>query len=355
MDYEKKYKEMKARVLEIGRGYVKGVDFSKPRQIAEYIDPELVESEDEKIRQLLVRFVTLHMGDNYSNNISKEECLAWLEKQGEKEKFIEKELGCIRGYREEALRRLQELEKQGEQIPITDFSNLRTWKYIVDVVLTEKEGIGQYLDSPFTEEIAKKLQKRFGNIEQKLTLEDAASAFLQALADTPYNNTPIVEAQAAVKQLLTFLSDPKAYDPNAINEHKSAEWSEEDEQLIDEVVVCLRKYAEKVQGGYSKSYVQSLADRIESLRPGNTCKATGWSEEDEAMFQGVIETEQYMLDVVYGRKIFAVGNEDLKEECTKELAWLKSLRPQKQWKPSTIQSKTIDGIPERDYYKQKKE
>jgi hypothetical protein len=33
-----------------------------------------------------------------------------------------------------------------------------------------------------------------------------------------------------------------------------------------------------------------------------------------------------MLDVVYGRKIFAVGNEDLKEECTKELAWLKSLR-----------------------------
>ena len=45
MNYEKKYKEMKARVLEIGRGYVKGVDFSKPRQISEYIDPELKENE----------------------------------------------------------------------------------------------------------------------------------------------------------------------------------------------------------------------------------------------------------------------------------------------------------------------
>lgn len=58
------------------------------------------------------------------------------------------------------------LDEQYKQKPDTDFSDLRTWKYIVDAVLTEKEGIGQYLDSPFTEEVAKKLQKRFGNIEQ---------------------------------------------------------------------------------------------------------------------------------------------------------------------------------------------
>ena len=60
------------------------------------------------------------------------------------------------------------LDEQGERKPYTDFSDFRTWKYIVDAVLTEKEGIGQYLDSPFTEEVAKKLQKRFGNIEQIL-------------------------------------------------------------------------------------------------------------------------------------------------------------------------------------------
>lgn len=59
----------------------------------------------------------------------------------------------------------------------TDFSDLRTWKYIVDAALTEKEGIGQYLDSPFTEEVAKKLQKRFGNIEQKLVSSDCDRAF----------------------------------------------------------------------------------------------------------------------------------------------------------------------------------
>ena len=148
--------------------------------------------------------------------------------------------------------------------------------------------------------------------EKKPTLEDAAKAFLQALSDTPYNNTPIVEAQIITKQLLTFLSDPKAYNPNAINEHKSAEWSEEDEQLIDEVAVCLRKYEEKVQGGYSKFYVQSLADRIESLRPGNTCKATGWSEEDS-----------YMLE----QAIKCVNNSGKLDVSTEEIEdWLKSLK-----------------------------
>lgn len=56
----------------------------------------------------------------------------------------------------------------------TDFSDLRTWKYIVDAVLTEKDGIGQYLDDPFTEEVAKKLQKRFCNIEQKPAHEETS-------------------------------------------------------------------------------------------------------------------------------------------------------------------------------------
>lgn len=64
---------------------------------------------------------------------------------------------------------LKKIEQKIEQKLDTDFSDLSTWKYIVDAVLTEKEGIGQYLDSPFTEEVAKKLQKRFSNIQQNPT------------------------------------------------------------------------------------------------------------------------------------------------------------------------------------------
>lgn len=54
--------------------------------------------------------------------------------------------------------------KKIEQKTDTDFLDFRTWKYIVDAVLTEKEGMGQYLDSLFTKEVAKELQKRFGNM-----------------------------------------------------------------------------------------------------------------------------------------------------------------------------------------------
>lgn len=63
----------------------------KAQELAEdgYIDklalvdmfPELKESKDEGIRQLLISFVKYDMPDNYSDDFSKEDCLAWLEKQ----------------------------------------------------------------------------------------------------------------------------------------------------------------------------------------------------------------------------------------------------------------------------------
>ena len=66
----------------------------KAQELAEdgYIDklalvdmfPELKKSKDEGIRQLLISFVKYDMPDNYSDDFSKEDCLAWLEKQCEK-------------------------------------------------------------------------------------------------------------------------------------------------------------------------------------------------------------------------------------------------------------------------------
>lgn len=70
-------------------------------------------------------------------------------------------------------------------------------------------------------------------------------------------------------------------------------------------------------------------------------KPAEWSEEDEAIYYGVIETEQYMLDVVNGIKKFNVGNISIKEECTRELNWLKSLKdrvqPKQEWSEEEIE------------------
>lgn len=81
------------------------------------IFPELKESEDERIRKDIISF--LRSKNGYMNPNEDwdfhNRWLPWLEKQGDKDTFIKEELECIKGYRENAIKRLKELEKQGQQ------------------------------------------------------------------------------------------------------------------------------------------------------------------------------------------------------------------------------------------------
>ncbi len=92
----------------------------------------------------------------------------------------------------------------------TDFSNIRTWKYVVDAVLAEEHGIGYYLGSPWITETADKLMKRFGTIE-----------------------------------------------------HKSAEWSEEDEKAIG-IIKSALKHPYDMDGKWDRQFA---LDWLESLKP----------------------------------------------------------------------------------------
>ena len=107
------------------------------------IFPELAEDREETIKDAAIEFVRQNKSFNYILGISKEDVIDWLKKQSAKDKFIEKELVCIRGYREEALRRLQELENQGlhnpsesseevELIPDTDKPKFAVGAYVTD-------------------------------------------------------------------------------------------------------------------------------------------------------------------------------------------------------------------------------
>lgn len=124
MDYEKKYKEI---VGQLKKAYLYAQTDST-KAVLEEILPELAESEDDKIRKELLDFCK-SKAEKYPNdpkykNISA--WITWLEKQGDKDKFIEKELGCIKGYRENAIKRLEELEKQGGQndSDVKDYNNI---------------------------------------------------------------------------------------------------------------------------------------------------------------------------------------------------------------------------------------
>ena len=83
MDYEKKYKE----ALERAKTLQKTCDSQAVVGWCEYLFPELCESEDEKIRKMLIEFFGKGAENNGSTNgISDKDILAWLEKQGEIDK-----------------------------------------------------------------------------------------------------------------------------------------------------------------------------------------------------------------------------------------------------------------------------
>lgn len=78
MDYEKKYKE----ALERARQFSEHPLQEDSDSIAEYIFPELKESEDERIRKEIIDFI-YDKTDTYELREKSNSWIAWIEKQGE--------------------------------------------------------------------------------------------------------------------------------------------------------------------------------------------------------------------------------------------------------------------------------
>lgn len=154
MDYENKYKEALERARKINSG--EGVAASSGWSVCETIFPELKESEDERIRKMIIyqmeRWHKAALENNAVQDIKDSaDAITWLEKQGEQNvpsremvlnvwelgniwKEITKgvcntehgtQLEFIIKHWNEGEHYTEWLEKQGEQKPITDFSNLR--------------------------------------------------------------------------------------------------------------------------------------------------------------------------------------------------------------------------------------
>jgi len=93
MDYEKKYKE----ALESLKGLLESVsedNYPITKDDIIEIFPDLKESDDEKIRKVLIELVKCNEKSGYKllNNVPTSSMVAWLEKQGDKDELI-KELG----------------------------------------------------------------------------------------------------------------------------------------------------------------------------------------------------------------------------------------------------------------------
>ena len=57
--------------------------FTEAQKVAEFIFPELAESEDERIRKVIYELVEVQPTAEFIGDVSKDECLTWLKKQKE--------------------------------------------------------------------------------------------------------------------------------------------------------------------------------------------------------------------------------------------------------------------------------
>ena len=161
---------------------IKRTNKSYDNEITEEIFPELKENKDERIKKAIIEFFESEDDNTTYSLVQKKDIIAWLEKQGKEEyalksfkdedvrkfmQYIEKQAKAYefnlpnRSYDIYAFAKdiLVWLEKQGEQT--SSQTNERTWLYLVSDVLTWKDGIGQYLDDPRVQELAKRLYSEY--------------------------------------------------------------------------------------------------------------------------------------------------------------------------------------------------
>ena len=202
IDYKEKYEQ----ALERARQFFEKPYLEDSAGIVGYIFPELKESEDERIRKALKEYFI----NSFQNNgvaailgVHIKDILSWLEKQSDKDKFIEKELGCIKGYRENAIKRLEELEKQGKQkSEEEEVDNLHNYLY------------GEQKPTEWKQE----------NVEELSEFENAmmhiGGSFFGQHAGLNPNNTNAIKEQA--EYLLELAQNPA--------------WSEEDERMYQSIM-----------------------------------------------------------------------------------------------------------------------
>ena len=140
----------------------------------------------------------------------------------------------------------------------------------------------------------------------------------QALDENIYNGESVDEAKKAIAWL------------EKQGEQKPA-WSEEDEEMLNVVI----KSCERCGTEYSFYWLKSLKDRVQP-QPQQE-----WGEKDEKMLQSIID------DVMPGGECPDYPNEEERKyyyEWQEKVDWLKSLRPQKHWKPSDEQIKALEAM-----------
>lgn len=248
MDYEKKYNEALERAQKVTRA---GGDVAK--EIVQYIFPELCESEDERIRKGLIEALKTSKTVGELKFIlpepTREECLAYLEKQKEKSRNITANLleDGITGIQRELIEFLA--------------NNIdASW---VDVIKSA-DAYAQRIRSMVEKQKEQKPEDRFKEAREKYQVEwsEEDERIRKSLIE-------IVERfmdGERKEKTLAFLEKQK---------EQKQEWSEEDEEKLKAICTYLRDYSRLAKLD-DKLRFNEYCDFLESLRPS-------WKPSEEQM------------------------------------------------------------------------
>jgi len=114
-------------------------------------------------------------------------------------------------------------------------------------------------------------------------------------------------------------------------------WSEEDENFMFDTISNLAELKDRYGAGYGNvgkciDWLRNLKERVQP-QPKQE-----WSEEDETIIHRILAIYS---DFVRSFEISPASTKVVQKDVDEIETWLKSLRPQKQWKPSEEQMKAL--------------
>lgn len=312
-------------------------------EILEALAPELAESEDERIRKTLIDALKTSKSVGELKFIlpepTREECLAYLEKQGEqkvsvddfkaKDWYVSKVDGKIHNIYY-SVDKVKPKFKVGDKIIEKNFDecgrgtiiDIKDGKYIFDdggFICIEEQGLWKLVEQKPAEYI-----KRNSKEWYSLLAEQYDKGFWKGKAEQ--KSAEWAELQSEFKNINEAFENGKkevVAHPEKYDLCKPAEWSEKDEKMLQSIIKDFR--AGKVSTIGQEQWLKSLPERF-NLQPKQE-----WSEEDEEILK--------LLILNIGRYMYFGGM-----SSERILSFLKSLRPQPKAEWSEEEKEILDSI-----------
>lgn len=305
----KAYDEALAKAVKIHRNYkgrVRAVDV-----VIEEVFSELQESEDERIRKELLEHCK-NQAKPYIQTGNKcpkiQSWIDWLEKQGEQKSFAR--------------------YKVGDTIYYNSFGEVKSM--IVANITTDSTNNPMYEDEN-------------GNAVFEEDLIEQKSAWTPMDEQHVENLLAIIEGHGYPGEVvwLNSLKD------RVQSKQKNPVWSKEDDKILKSIIINIEnlQFSEDMREKYhhipnaNKSYYQIKIDWLKSLKD-RVQPMQEWSGIDKDILFRTIDNLRFLRDDVSKDPKYSVNVIDIEREVT----WLKSLRPQSQWKPSGEQINALYDV-----------